>query len=151
MIDEKKKKKPFWQGAFSKAGAAEEAQSYAKLSFLNKSKNLLIIFFLFVCAISIGLAYLNLIEGSTLIEIIIGVTVYLIWLPFIYFNHRWAMIAICVMYAIDKVFTMAQAPGAGVSSIIFFLLAFSLTYKSFMVATYLKDLRKSDVEPSTFS
>lgn len=151
MADEKKKKKPFWQNLFSKELAMEEAQSYAELSFFKKSKNGLIAFFLFVCAISIGLASLGAIEDFPLVEVAIGTVIYLVWLPFIYFNHRWAIVIPCLIYAVDKVFLIAQGLGTPVQHIIFLVLAISLTYRAFMAATYLKEIRKTAVNPSTFS
>ncbi len=151
MADEKKKKKPFWQNLFSKELAMEEAQSYSELSFFKKSKNSLIAFFLFVCAISIGIASLGVTEDLPLDEVAIDVALYLVWLPFIYFNHRWAMFAPCLIYAVAKVFLLVEGLGSPVSHLLFLGIAISMTYKAFMAATYLKEIRKTAVNPSTFS
>jgi hypothetical protein len=64
-------------------------------------------------------------------DIIIGLVVYLILLPFIYFNHRWAMILVCLLYGADKFFLMVQGLGTPISHLIFLMIAVSLTYKSF--------------------
>lgn len=151
MADDKKKKKPFWQSLFSKELAMEEAQSYSELSFFKKSKNGLISFFLFVCAISIAVASLGVVEDFQLEEVAIDVVVYLIWLPFIYFNHRWAMVVSCLIYAVAKVFLIAGGLGTPMSHLLFLAIAISMTYKAFMAATYLKEIRKSAVNPTTFS
>ena len=151
MADDKKKKKPFWQSLFSKELAMEEAQSYSELSFFKKSKNGLIAFFLFVCAISIVVASLGVVEDFQLEEVAIDVALYLVWLPFIYLNHRWAMFVPCLIYAVAKVFLLAEGLGSPVSHLLFLGIAISMTYKAFMAATYLKEIRKTDVNPSTFS
>ena len=151
MADEKKKKKPFWQNLFSKELAMEEAQSYSELSFFKKSKNSLIAFFLFVCAITIAVASVGAMGDLPFEEIVIGVIAYLFFLPFIYFNHRWAMVMPCLIYAVDKVLLIAEGLGTPVSHLLFLALAIHLTYKAFMAATYLKEIRKTAVNPSTFS
>lgn len=151
MADEKKKKKPFWQTLFSKELAMEEAQSYSEISFFKKSKNGLIAFFLFVCAMSIGIASLGIVEDFQLEDAAISAALYLVCLPFIYFNHRWAMVVACLIYSADQVFTLAQGVGSPVSHLLFLTFAISLTYKAFMAATYLREIRKSAVNPSTFS
>ncbi len=138
MADKEQNKKGFWKSLFSKEGAIQEAESYGNLTFFNKSKNQLITFIVAVSVMSVGFAMYGNMENFRFEDIIIGLVVYLILLPFIYFNHRWAMILVCLLYGADKFFLIVQGLGTPISHLIFLMIAVSLTYKSFMVASYLK-------------
>jgi hypothetical protein len=100
------------------------------LSFLNKSKNGVVIFILIVSSISLFLI------GSFNIGIY-GIIFNLVLAVFIYLNYRWAIALFAVVYLIDKALMISMG-ASPVSSIIFGALAATLSYNAFCVATELK-------------
>ena len=138
MADKEQNKKDFWESLFSKEEAIQEAESYSNLTFFKKSKNLLITFIVAISVLSVGLSMYGNVGNYRFEDVIIDIVVYLILLPFIYFNHRWAMALFCLIYGTGKFILMAQRIGTPISHIIFLLIAVSLTYKCFLVASYLK-------------
>ena len=117
----------------------EEVASYQKLTFFKKSKNILVVFIIVLVLITFyisGLTVSDMIlvpEGSALI---IAMAINLIFAFFIYLNHRWAMVAFCLLFVGDKI--MFLLGGASPSQIIWAALAIMLTISSIRVASQLK-------------
>ena len=138
MAEKEQNKKGFWKSLFSKEEAIQEAESYGDLTFFKKTKNVLITFIVAVSILSVGLAMYGNMESFRFEDVIIDVVAYLVLLPFVYFNHRWAMVLVCLLYGAGKFIMIALGLGTPISHLIFLMIAVSLTYKSFLVASYLK-------------
>lgn len=138
MAEEEKKNKGFWKSLFSKEEALEEALSYSNLTFFKKSKNNLVTFILVVSVLSLALSAYGNIEALQLENILFRVVLYIVLLPFIYLNHRWAIIIVCLIYSADKIFFIVSGVGTPISHIILLILVLSLSYKSLVVAHSLK-------------
>ena len=118
----------------------KEVKNYETLSFLNKSKNGVVIFILIVSSIS-----LFLMNGIDIFYITIGIfnienygiIFNLVLAVFIYLNYRWAIALFAMVYLIDKALMISMG-ASPVSSIIFGALAATLSYNAFCVATELK-------------
>jgi len=148
--DHKNKKTNFWQAFFSKEDAIKEAQEYSELTFFKKSKNCLVIFISFICLLTFSLALSTGIGSFSFEDLILGAIIYMLFLPFIFFNHRWAIVIVCLLYTTDKIIYIIDGVGSPLSQLIFGALMLSLSYKSFIVATYLKKEKiKSNNENDT--
>ncbi|MEE9347951.1 MAG: hypothetical protein V3U82_07135 [Robiginitomaculum sp.] len=84
-------------------------------------------------------------------EILFGLGIYAVFLPFLFLNHRWAIIVLCLLYLFDKIAMIIQNPIAAISSILFGALVVSWSYKTFKVATELKRINSGEaVNPDVF-
>lgn len=129
-------------GLFSKGRAKEEARNYENLSFTGKTKNQLIIFWLFVSITSTVFAFVGGYSNIKIEEVLLDVGFYLLLSPFIYFNYRGAIVIACMLYGLGKIMLISSGIGSPISHILFFIIALSLSYRSFYVVTYLKELEK---------
>lgn len=100
----------------------------------------MLIFFI----LGMGLISFLLSDKLQLENVLGGIVLYLFCVPFIYFNHRWAIVVVCLMYLADKIVFIIQQIGAPISHIIFGLIVLSLSYRSYITATYLKKISKPD-------
>lgn len=123
----------------SKDEIEKEVNNYNDLGFFKKSKNGLLLFVVFVSAISI---LVSIFLGPAIGISPLSAALYLLFVPFIYFNHRWAMVVFAILYIGDKVVFIA-AGSPPVSQIIFGTLVAVLSYQSFCVATQLKKNTKT--------
>ena len=108
----------------------EEVSNYDELTFFKKIKNILVVYILVLSTLS---DYFNYTAG-TFIDVVFATPIYFILVAFIFYNHRWAMIAICWLTMMDM---FAMSP-FGATEIIIAAIAVVLTYHSFRVATALK-------------
>ncbi|MBL4601716.1 MAG: hypothetical protein JKY84_03125 [Emcibacteraceae bacterium] len=109
-----------------------ESKKYNSLGFFRKAKNLLCTFIFIVILISLITVLANVPEK----EAIIVVTMfYIIILPFIYLNHRWAMIGACSFYVLERIGLIIFFPGNPVSKLLYAYIIIALTYNSIKVAT----------------
>jgi len=130
-------KKP--KGLYNRQYARAEAEAYAELSFFKKVKNQLFVFYCVVTILSLAFTLGN-VEGFE--DILIGILIYVILLPFIFYNHRWAIILTGVLYLTDKVIFIVAGIGSPVSHILFGIVVGILSYNAFLVASELKKLKK---------
>ena len=119
----------------------EEINNYESLTFFKKHKNFLVLFSLAVTVYSFLLNYFN----ESLGRVIFGLFLYLALVPFIFFNHRWAMILFFVLYAFDLIYLIFFYSGRlGLTEMIFTAFAAVLTYNALRVATALKKSKRMD-------
>jgi hypothetical protein len=133
---ENKVKKGFFSTLFDKEQAISDAENYQDIKFYKKSKNILIFLYLAVALVSYNL--LPDIAGYDRVDVLVGTLFYLFFLPFIYFNHRWAIVVPCLMYLGDKILFMMDGTANPIFHILFGLVALSLSYQSYVTATHLK-------------
>ena len=137
-MDHKSKKGSFAK-FLDKEQAIFDAENYKDINFFKKSKNILIFFYLAISVLSYVISDQLQVE-----DILVGISVYLVLIPFIYFNHRWAIVISCSMYLLDKIIFISQQIGSPISHIIFGLLVLTISYSSFITATHLKEIDKRD-------
>ena len=121
----------------------KEAKSYSTLPFYKKSKNIYFGFIIYILFISV---FLSAEQFNLSQEILIFVLFYnSVFAMFIYYNHRWAMAAFCLVYLYDRYISITQYNlGAPLEELFYAALSLSLTYRSIMVSNYLMYLEKND-------
>lgn len=128
------KNKSFFSSLFNKEEAINQAESYQDIAFHKKTKNILIFFYL-------GVGLLSIFMSESLgLESLIGIIIYWVFLPFVYLNHRWAIVLLCLLYISDKIYFLAMQVGAPISQILFGLVATALSYNAFITAMHLKKI-----------
>ena len=119
----------------SKKDIQEEVSGYSDLTFFKKTKNVFVLFIVFVVVIS--LYFFDSFSVSSQ-EQLFGLGTYLVLAVFIYFNHRWAIVVFTLMYLGDKVMLLAAGFGSPVTQLLFGYIAALGAYQAFRVATLLK-------------
>jgi len=138
-------------GFFFKEKAMLQAKNYPDLPFYKKSKNILVIFFIVISILGFFLALYGLLPGFDMVMAISGISINMLLAIFVFFNHRWAIVLIGVIYSIDKVIFIIDGVGNPLSHIVFFLIVSRMCYISFLVASELKRLKKEENVADTFS
>jgi|TARA_B100001094_G_C17739613_1_gene580551 hypothetical protein len=118
----------------------DDIDNYLELGFFKKSKNLLVTFILVVVSITF---FLQALFGLDPFTASFAVFYNLIFAFFVFYNHRWAMIAFLVIYMLDRLIFLLDGLGNPISHFLWSGIALYLTYHSYITATKLKSL--SDV------
>ncbi|PHR62885.1 MAG: hypothetical protein COA47_02175 [Robiginitomaculum sp.] len=133
----------------------EEAENYHTIKFYNKSKNLIIVFLAIGMLLSLWLTANNnvvdlsntdLVSNLTRVDVIYGFSLYAFFLIFVFFNHRWAIILVALIYTADKVLIMIGSGTSPIGSLIFLAILLGLSYRAFFVASNLKKIKKQKTE-----
>ena len=131
----------FWKSMFNKTEAISHAENYAHTPFYKKSKNIIIFFYLFIITIGFLLES-EVREVSPSFDAYYILIWYLIFLPFVFLNHRWSMILLCVFYVIDRILALIMGFSNPITMFFFSIINISLTYYAVMTATHLKKLKQ---------
>ncbi len=135
---------------FSKDKASELVNRYEELSFLQKPHHQLGVFFIIITILTMFITVFTFEPGATsnaeLIGLMVNLGLYALLTFFVFLNHRWAMIAVCFLYLIDKVFLILAGQGFLISHVFFGFLILALTWRAVLVASALIKRDKSKVE-----
>jgi len=122
----------------------DEVNNYEKLTFFNKSKNVLVSFIIFISLVTFLLSGEKITETLLTVDgnfLAISVGINLILAFFIYQNHRWAMVVFCLIFVGDKI-TLISAGAPAFSQFIFAVIAIMVTVTSYRVADQLKNKKQ---------
>ena len=109
--------------------AESEAKTYGHFSPYTKSKNILVM----IMVVIVGFSVLILPTPETILSSI----VYAVLLVFVFMNHKWAMVAVGVLFSLDKLVVMA-ATGSLVG-LIFAIVICNQCARAFLVAKKLEE------------
>lgn len=129
----------------------EEAENYHTLKFYNKSKNLIMLFlavglliYLWLTAKNnvVDLPNTDLVSNITRDDVVAGFLLYAFLSIFVFFNHRWAMVVVALLYTADKILIMLGSDTTPIAQLIFLAILLGLSYRAFFVASNLKKIKK---------
>jgi hypothetical protein len=137
-------------GFFFKEKAMRQARNYDDLPFYKKSKNYLTAFFVVISILGLFFVSIEMVPGEFSTVDVIGAIIDLVLAGFVFFNRRWAIILIGVIFSIAQVIIAVSAPEAILLSVVFLLIVARMCYSSFLVASELKRLKEENIA-DTFS
>ncbi|MBL4617362.1 MAG: hypothetical protein JKY46_06670 [Robiginitomaculum sp.] len=138
-------------GFFFKEKAVRQARNYADLPFYKKSKNYLTTFFVVISVSGLFFVSIEMVPGEFPTIEVIGAIIDLILAGFVFFNRRWAIILIGVVFSVAQVTIVVVAPETMAFSVVFLLIVTRMCYTSFLVASELKRLKKEEKIADIFS
>jgi hypothetical protein len=134
---ERQMKTPWWSLRLTAEDLNEQVTKYSELSIARSYRGQVVIFFLFIFVISLGVSFLSP-EVLAPQEVIYSFLIYAVLVSFGYRGHRWALIALLIFWAVDKLVTIyfvaAIKPGSTVPSIFFLVIGSVAIFRALRVA-----------------
>jgi glucose-6-phosphate-specific signal transduction histidine kinase len=116
----------------------EQVTNYSDLSIVRSYRGQVVIFFLCIFVVSLAISIL-LPEVLAPDEVILTFIIYAVLVWFGYRGHRWALIALLIFWAIDKLttiyFVAPIRPRSTFSSILFLVMGSAAILRALKVAT----------------
>ena len=122
-----------WSWKVSPEDLKEQLEGYYTLKITQSYRGITVLLISALLTLSLVLGYF---EVTSLEDVIYSLILYIPLLAFVYNGHKWAMIALFILWTIEKIFTLIYSVEAGsspIGSIIWFLIVAPVIYKAYVV------------------
>lgn len=122
-----------WSWKVSPEDLKEQLEGYYTLKITQSYRGITVLLISALLTLSLVLGYF---EVTSLEDVIYSLILYIPLLVFVYRGHKWAIIALFILWTIEKIFTLIYSVEAGsspIGSIIWFLIVAPVIYKAYVV------------------
>jgi len=128
-----KTKTSAWSWKISPDDLKEQVEGYDTLKITQTYRGMTVLVVSALLALSLLLGYF---EVTSLEDVLFSLILYIPLLFFVYKGHKWAIIALFILWTIEKVASLIysiDAGGSPIGSIIWFLIVAPIIYKAYIV------------------
>lgn len=122
-----------WSWKVSPEELKEQLEGYHTLKVTQSYRGITVLLISALITLSLVLGFF---EVTSLEDVIYSLIIYIPLLAFVYNGHKWAIIALFILWTIEKIFTLIYSVEAGsspIGSIIWFLIVAPVIYKAYVV------------------
>lgn len=135
MEPEKPKKKSSWSWKIDEADLKNQVENYKTLKITESYRGISVLIISALLGLSLVLSFAGIYADPT--TIFWGIIIYLPIIFFVYKGHRWAIVALMVLWTFEKVYSLYEVgqsgSGSGVMPIIWWLIVMPYFWKTLKV------------------
>jgi len=144
MAEEKKEQKSSWSWKISGDELKKQIDNYGTLKITKSYRGISFLIIFVILALSVILAIFGVGDTSTILYSLI---IYVPVLIFVYKGHRWAIIAMMVLWTLEKGVMLYD--GGGIMQIIWWLIVMPFFWKALQVENERKKIGKNNLVSQT--